>query len=130
MSLPVFIEKSQPYYFDDPYPNPVVVATGLGTLTRILSVRARTGLQPFITLYAQQIDAGGIATVVWHLYRNGNPMAPYHAHNNQTSAPQDNIKLPVPIRIEQDDLIEVYAEQGSGSSQNAIARVMIEYQAL
>lgn len=127
MAIPVVVQKRQPTFWDESYTQPPTSITSGAAPVRIASIRCRTGLQPYLTMYSQQIDAGGVATVTWHLFRNGVQMYPYHAHNNQTSAPQDNVKLPVPIRLEQDDFIEVYVEQTSGSAQNAIARIMVEY---
>lgn len=126
MAQRTFPLSKQPAFFDESYPNPTAVPSAT-TLTRLLQIRCRTGLRPWLTHYSQNIDAGGIATATWSLYRNGVPMYPYHAHNNQTASPFDNLDLPNPIRLEQDDLIEVYVSQTSGSNQNASARVRIEY---
>lgn len=129
MALPVVIQKRQPGFFDESYTQPPVSVPNNATLQRLCQIRCRTGLKPYLTVYAQQIDAAGVNYVTWHLYRNGQPFYPYHAHQNQTAAPQDNVKLPVPLPLEQDDLIEVYAElaAGAGAAQNAIARLLVEY---
>lgn len=117
-------------------PDEVYKTTGIlqnTSLNLICSIRCKTGLKPWLTVYAQEMNTvGGIDFTTWHLYRNGNPMYPYHSHSNQVSSPYDNQELPSAISLEQDDLIELYADLGAAGAGtfNAIGRMRVEYEDL
>lgn len=127
MSLPVVVQGKETVFFDRAYAR---VALSQNTnLTLITSQRCRTGLQPYLTIYAQQIDAGGNAYVTWHLYRNGQPWYPFHSHTDQVGSPFDQSRLPVAMRAEQGDLLEIYADLGAAGAGtfNALGLLVVEY---
>lgn len=132
MAIPVVIQKRETYYADQDFPNPVVLTQNT-SLTRIARIQCRSGLRPFLTVYAQEMaTAGGIDYVTWHLYVNGQPQPPYHSHNNQVASPYGDNRLPVPIRLEQGAVVEIYADLGAAGAGNfnAVGRLIIEYKDL
>lgn len=127
------VQTAVPTYLpDETYPDPVAL-TQNSSLTLICSIRCKTGVRPILTVYAQDmITSGGVDYVTWHLYRNGNPLYPYHSHKNQVSSPYDNQELPGAIPLEQGDLIAIYADLGAAGAGNfyAAGRLRVEYEAL
>lgn len=137
MAQEVYVYPKQVVDFDDVLATANILASTTGTKLTFNKnnqtfIRTRTGRRCRFVFVGNNVDPGGESSITFHIYINGTLLSPPYDSFQQalglTYDPQSrNI---TPIDLPQNALVEIVADNSSGTAYNAFARLRIEYEDL
>lgn len=119
-ALQTIVEGKAVVDFQFTYSSASIPKTAVDTTVASLLVRTN-GRRAFIKQACWTIDAAGQPYVTYNLKKNGVPLPPYNEQSSSLADPSFPLDLPVPVEVQQGDLIEITARQSTSAPDAATA---------